>query len=115
MPAEESLFSNWGQLLANSLAGSVRVSTQALGLNESGPQLAQVQRNSRAGLPVCACLCPGGFGCRAEAGQIQIIARQREGRGGGEARWEGLSLGLHLGDVKLGICCSDRLVLFVGP
>lgn len=31
MPAEESLFSNWGQLLANSLAGSVRVSTQALG------------------------------------------------------------------------------------
>lgn len=86
-------------------------------LMKVGPQLAQVERNSTgtAGLPVCACLCPGGFGCRAEAGQIQIIARQREGRGGGEARWEGLSLGLYLGDVKLGICCRDRLVLFVGP
>lgn len=53
------------------------------GFDESGPQLAPVERigTGTAGLPVCACLCPGGLGCRAKDGQIQIIARLRQGRG----------------------------------
>lgn len=55
------------------------------GLDESGSQLAQIERigAGTASLPVCACLCPGGFGCRAEDGQIQIIARLRQDRGSG--------------------------------
>lgn len=61
------------------------------GLNESGPQLAQAEGKSTgsAGLPVCACLCPGGFGCRAEAGQAE--RRQGWGRGEGfpwDSTWE---------------------------
>jgi hypothetical protein len=56
------------------------------GLDERGPQLAGGERigTGTAGLPVCACLCPGGFGCGAKDGQIQIIARLRQG--GGEWR-----------------------------
>lgn len=56
------------------------------GLDERGPQLAGGERigTGTAGLPVCACLCPGGFGCGAKDGQIQIIARLRQGGGSGE-------------------------------
>lgn len=53
------------------------------GLDESGPQLAREWREQSC-LPVCACLCPGGFGCgagEAKDGQIQMIARLRQGRG----------------------------------
>lgn len=83
MPARESLFSNWGQLLANSLVGSVRVCLhKPWGLDESGLQLAGVERNGiGSDLSVCACLCPGGFGCGAKDGQIQVIVRLRQGRG----------------------------------
>lgn len=37
MPARRSLFSNWGQLLANSLLGSVCVYTSPGDLMKGGP------------------------------------------------------------------------------
>lgn len=84
MPAGESLFSNWGQLLANSLVGSVRVCLhKPWGLDESGPQLARVERNGTGraaflSVPACA---QGSLVSGAKDGQIQMIARLRQGRG----------------------------------
>lgn len=84
MPAGESLFSNWGQLLANSLAGSVLVCLhKPWGLDESGPQLARVERNGTGraaflSVPACA---QGALVSGAKDGQIQMIARLRQGRG----------------------------------